>query len=44
VSGNLREDDVGEDLLAGAHHSGGSFIAGAFDAEDVGVWHSFYII
>ena len=40
VRGDLRGDDVGENLLARAHHGGTRFVAGAFDAEDDGVRHN----
>jgi len=40
VGGDLREDDVGDDLFARTHHRGGGLVAGALDAEDVGVWHN----
>ena len=39
VSRDLRDDDIRDQLLARTHHGGGSFVAGAFDAEDVGVGH-----
>src|SRR5581483_9973678 len=39
VRGDLREDDVGDDLLAGADDGGGGFVAGAFNAENIGVRH-----
>jgi hypothetical protein len=39
MRGDLRGDDVRDELLAGADHGGGSFIAGAFDAENVGGGH-----
>ena len=39
VSGELRGDYVRDELLAGAHHGGCGFIAGTFDAEDVGRGH-----
>ena len=44
VGGDLREHNVGNNLLTRAHHGGGSLVAGAFDAEDVGVRHKPYII
>ena len=39
VGGDLRGDDVGDELLARAHDGGGGFVAGTLDAEDVGVGH-----
>ena len=35
MGGNLREYDVGDDFLAGAHHGRRGLIAGALDPEDV---------
>jgi len=40
MSGDLRGDDVGKNLLARAHHGGSGFITGAFDTEDNGVGHN----
>jgi hypothetical protein len=36
VRGELRENDVGDDLFAGTNDGGGGFVARALDAEDVG--------
>ncbi len=40
MRGDLRSHDVRDQLLARAHHRRGGFVAGTFDAEDVGVWHN----
>ena len=37
---DLRSHHVRDDLLARAHHGRRGFVAGTFDAEDVGVWHN----
>ena len=42
VSRDLRRDDVRDQLLARAHHSRCGFVAGTFDAEDVGVGHGIH--
>jgi len=39
VGRDLGGDHVGDELLARAYDGGGSFVAGTFDAEDVGVGH-----
>src|SRR4051812_45012804 len=39
MSGDLRGDDVGNELLARADHGGRGFVAGTLEAEDVGVGH-----
>ena len=39
VGGDLGSDYVGDELLARAYDGCGGFIAGAFDAENVGVGH-----
>ena len=39
VSRDLRGHDVGDELLARAHHGGCGLVAGTLDAEDVGVRH-----
>jgi len=39
VGGELREHNIGNDLLARAHHGGRGLVAGSFDPEDVGVRH-----
>ena len=39
MSRDLGGHDVGDRLFSRSHHGGGGFIAGAFDAEDVGVGH-----
>jgi hypothetical protein len=40
MDGDLREDHIGQNFLAGTHDRSASFVAGAFDTEDVGVWHN----
>ena len=44
VGGDLRIDDVGDQLFAGANHGGGGFVARRFDAEDVtsGTFKGYY--
>ena len=39
VGGDLRGDNIRDQLLARAHHGRRGLVAGTFDAEDVGVGH-----
>ena len=44
MGGNLRKHHVRDDLLARAHHCGCGLIAGALDAENVGVGHRLILV
>jgi|SRR6516164_839567 hypothetical protein len=42
MGGDLRIDDVGDQLFAGTYNGSGGFVTGAFNAEDESMAHVFY--